>query len=92
MNTSEERSAAGFLRQQEMEELIASEKDPITEHLMSMAAQVVFSRLVRKEKGPTADFDLRYFMEIIQELASKHEILKKILGGHGDELVWLEME
>jgi hypothetical protein len=73
-----------------MEELIASEKDPIAQHLMTMAAQVVFSRMVRRENGPTADFDLGYFMEVIQEFTSKHEILKKIIEGKGGELIWIE--
>jgi hypothetical protein len=78
-----------FLRQREMQELIASEKDPITAHLMTFANNTLLSRLLTKEKGPVADFDLRYFMEVIQEFASDHETLKKILDGKVDELMWM---
>ena len=92
MDPSNANTNPGFLRQEEMEELVASEKDPITQHLMMMAVQVVFSRLVRREKGPTADFDLGYFAEVIQEFASEHETLKKILDGRGDELIWMAEE
>jgi hypothetical protein len=81
-----------LVRQLEMQELIDSEKDPITAHLMTMANEVVFARVLRGESRPIADFDLRYFMEIMQEFASNHETLRKILAGRGDELVWLGME
>jgi hypothetical protein len=92
MNTLEGSHTVGFLRRTEMQELVDSEKDPITEHLMEMAAQVVFSRVVRKERPPIADFDLRYFMEVVQDFAGQHETLKTILAGRGSELVWLDME
>ena len=46
-------------------------------------------RLVRRENGPTADFDLGYFMEVVREFVSEHETIRKILDGRGDELVWL---
>ena|ERR1700730_13323533 len=90
MNTSNANQKPGFLRQTEMEELIASEKDPITQHLMTMAADVVLSRMLTKKNGPIADFDLNYFMEIVQQFANEHETLKKILSGRGDELIWLD--
>jgi hypothetical protein len=89
MDKPETKEKAGFLRQVEMEELVASEKDPITQHLMTMAAQVVLSRLVTGKNGPIADFDLAYFMEVIQDFASNHGTLKKIIDGKGEELIWI---
>jgi len=89
MNSSEANKKPGFLRQAEMEQLIASEEDPITQHLMTMAVDVVLSRMITKKNGPIADFDLSFFMEIIQQFANEHKTLKKILEGKGDELIWL---
>jgi hypothetical protein len=89
MDRSEEKTQPGFLRQTEMNDLIASEEDPITQHLMEMAAHVVISRVLTRKDGPIADFDLNYFMEIVQEFAREHKTLKTILEGKGDELIWL---
>jgi hypothetical protein len=89
VNIPDAKATSEFLRQKEMQELIASEKDPITADLMAMAYHVVFMRLMRKETGPVTDFDLRYFMEVIQEFSSQHSILTKLLAGKSGELAWL---
>ena len=78
-----------FLRQEEMQELISSEQDEITAHLMIFANNTLVARILRNAPGPTADFDLRYFMEIIQEFASDRDTLKTILTGRAVDLVWL---
>lgn len=87
MNVGKETPA--FLRQKEMQELIASEPNQITAHLMTFANNTLVSRLLRKAPGPAADFDLGYFMQIVQEFASDHETLRKILDGTSEELIWL---
>ena len=89
MKTVGSKLIQGFLRQEEMNALIASEKDPITADLMSQAAHLVVLRVMRQEKGPMADFDLRYFMEVIQEFASDHEALRRSLEGRGSQEEWL---
>jgi hypothetical protein len=92
MDRVEDRGASEFLRQEEMKELIAAEKDRITAQLMSRAANMVVLRILRKESGPIADFDLVYFMEVIKEFADDHEALRMILNGKGDELNWMAEE
>jgi hypothetical protein len=77
-----------LLRDKEMRETIASEKDPITAQLMIFAYNTLISRILSKEQ-PVASFDLAYFMQIVQEFASDHATLKKILDGKGDELIWM---
>ena len=89
MDTVESKLIHGFLRQEEMNALIASEKDPITADLMNQAAHLVVLRVIRQEKGPISDFDLRYFMEVIQEFASDHETLTRSLKGKGSQEEWL---
>jgi hypothetical protein len=68
-----------------MNRLIDAEEDPITQNLMALAAQTVLARAVTQKSQPIADFDLLYFMELIQQFASKHQILKRMLNG---EDVW----
>ena len=79
----------GFLRQEEMNALIANETDPITADLMSQAAHLVVLKVIRGEEGPLGDFDLRYFMEVIQEFASDHEMLRQTLEGKVHKESWL---
>jgi hypothetical protein len=92
MDRSREQRTPEFLRQETMKEMIASERDPITAQLMTRAVNMVFLRLARKEKGPTADFDLAYFIEVIKEFADDHEALRTIIEGRGAELDWLAEE
>lgn len=42
-------------------------------------------RVIRQAEGPIADFDLRYFMEVIQEFASDHDTLRSSLEGGGTQ-------
>jgi hypothetical protein len=81
MNRSGTNENGGFLRQDEMNNLVASERDPITQNLMALAAQTVLARVVARQSWPIADFDLLYFMELVQQFGSKHQILKRMLNG-----------
>jgi hypothetical protein len=81
-----------FLRQKEMQELITSEQDKITSYLMTFANNTLIGRILRNAPGPAADFDLCFFMEIVQEFASDQNTLKTILDGRADELVWFTDE
>ena len=80
---------AGFLRQKEMNDLIAQEQDPITADLMSQAAYVLVMTVGCQKTRPIADFDLRFFMEIIRDFVSDHEILKSSLEGNLRRESWL---
>lgn len=82
----------GFLRQEEMNALIAKEKDPITADLMRQAAHLVVLKVLRQDEGPVADFDLRYFMEVIHEFVSDHEALQRTLEGKVSQEAWLPDE
>ena len=85
----QQEQVAGFLRQEEMNELIAQEQDPITADLMSQAAYVLVMTVGSQKTRPVADFDLRYFMEIIRDFVSDHEILKSTLEGNLRRESWL---
>lgn len=79
----------GFLRQEEMNDLIAKEEHPITADLMRQAAHLVVLKVLRQDKGPIADFDLRYFMEVIHEFVSDHQTLRQSLEGKVCQEEWL---
>jgi hypothetical protein len=62
-------------------ELLNSVEDLTTSQLMNRANFVVLRRFNEEGQLPVADFDLRYFMEIIHEFCSDHESLRRILQG-----------
>lgn len=78
-----------FLREKEMKELVSSETNEIARELMRMAHHILVLRVARNEAPPVGDFDLKYFMEIVQDFAREQGALKKILDGKGDELIWM---
>ncbi len=84
-----QKSIANFLREAEMHEVIAAETDPITRDLMRFALNCLVSRTIRQAEAPIADFDLKYFIQVVQEFASDQEGLRLFLDGKGSETVWL---
>lgn len=79
-----------LLRQPESWELLASEKDLITNQLLNKATMCVVKALANSEKQPIADFDLKFFVEVMIEFCRDHENLKKILAG--EDLRWFDEE
>jgi hypothetical protein len=89
LNSSEERGAPTFLRQREMNELVDAEQNPVTRDLMVFAYHSLVSLVIRKAEGPIADFDLRYFMQVIQEFSSDHDGLRGFLDGKSNDTEWI---
>ena len=56
---------------------------------MSQAAYVLVMTVAAQKIRPIADFDLRYFMEIIREFVGDHEILKATREGNRTRESWL---
>jgi hypothetical protein len=81
MKVSDENTGPAFLREEEMRQIVSSQQDPITAQLMGLAYHTLLVRMLRQESLPVADFDLRFFMEVIQEFCSDQETLKKVLAG-----------
>jgi predicted TIM-barrel enzyme len=90
--SSENKQSIEFLRQDEVIKLIESEKNTITSQLMTEASNTIFKRMLRREAPPVADFDLLFFMQVMQEFCSQQEVLQKILAGRGSELDWFPEE
>ena len=88
MKTFDSTELQGFLHQDEMNAIIKRQRDPITANLMNRAAHVLILRMMRREKAPAADFDLEFFMEVIQEFVHDHDALRKSLDGCSEEQ-WL---
>jgi hypothetical protein len=41
---------------------------------------------------PQADFDLRFFTEVLRSMGSDQEVLRKILSGNSADLEWWDRE
>lgn len=80
----------GFLHGEQMQEIIASEQDPITAQLMVFVYNTLISCIGSGSQAPTGSFDLGFFMHVVQQFARDHEALRTILEGKGNEYVWIE--
>lgn len=55
-------------------------KDPITNQLVMQALALAVQRDVAN-KGGLGDFDLLVFVDLLAELMSRHNVLRRILAG-----------
>lgn len=76
-----------LLRWDEAMELLRSVNDPITSQLMNMANFAVLRKTLQAKEHPVADFDLRFFFEVMADFCSDHETLRKVLAGE-DMRLW----
>ena len=72
-----------------MQEIISSEQDPITAQLMVFAYNTLLASALSEGVAPVGNFDLGFFMHVVQQFASDHDALRDILDGKGNEYVWL---
>jgi lipase chaperone LimK len=72
---------AELLRWDEAIEVLRSIENPITSQLMNIANFEVLKRFLQSKEFPVADFDLRFFMEVMRDFCSDHETLRKVLDG-----------
>ena len=70
-----------ILRDDEARALISSVEDPITKHLLSNAMFHFFRRYNEHKQKPASDFDMLYFVTLLQEIFSEHDTLRRILAG-----------
>ncbi|HXG06238.1 MAG TPA: hypothetical protein VNI77_02810 [Nitrososphaera sp.] len=78
---------ANLLRQEEAWELLRSVEDPVVNQLMNRAAFIVTKRFTSENASLAADFDLQFFMEVMRELFTDGEAIRKILDGE-DLRMW----
>ena len=81
--------AAEFIRQDEANEVAKEASDLITNQLVSsaVASAIALTPIERKE-WPIADFDMKYFVEVMLNLFGErnHERLRAIL--RGEDVRW----
>jgi hypothetical protein len=78
-----------MLRWDEAMELLRSVDDSITNQLMNRANFEIIKKFSERRGLPVADFDLRFFMEVMLEFCGQHTVIKKILDGE-DLRPWTE--
>jgi hypothetical protein len=69
------------LRDDEARTLIASVEDPITRHLLTNAMFHFFKRYNEEQQRPESDFDMLYFVLLLRDVFSEHDVLRRILDG-----------
>lgn len=74
------KTTGGFIRSDEAGKLIESIKDPVTGILVNNAQYHIYRRLAEK-RLPVGEFDLLFYMEVMKEMFSEHELLKRMLAG-----------
>ncbi len=70
-----------MLRRQEAIELLNSIKDPVTQGLAHRAHYFVLKRFAEQKSLPVADFDMLFFVQVLQQFCQEHDILKRLLAG-----------
>ena len=58
-----------------------SPEDAITKSLVNNAMFHFTRRFHSLNQRPAADFDLMYFLEIMRDIFSQHDVLRRILAG-----------
>lgn len=64
--------------------------DPITKSLVNNAMFHLMRRFNTRKELPAADFDLMYFLEVMQEMFTEHDVLRRILSGERVGAVFAE--
>lgn len=70
----------GFIRSEEAGQFIESLDDPVTKILVNNAHYHLYKRLAEK-RLPAGDFDMRFYVEVMAEMFSEHDVLKRMLAG-----------
>lgn len=76
-------SDAGTIRNDEAMTFLRSldHGNPITKRLVNNAMFHVMRRLHTRKEVPASDLDLLYFLELMEEMFSEHDVLKRMLSG-----------
>lgn len=73
-------SARGFIRSEEAGQFIESITDPVTKILVNNAHYHLFRRLAEK-RLPEGGFDMRFYVEVMAEMLSEHDVIRRMLAG-----------
>ena len=78
--TANEQGYRGFIRSAEAGQFISEITDPVTKALVSNAHFHLFRRLTEK-RFPKGSFDMRFFVEVMAEMFSNHDVVRRLLEG-----------
>jgi hypothetical protein len=73
-------SNGGFINSEEAGQFIESLTDPVTKILVNNAHYRLYKRLAER-RLPVGEFDMRFYVEVMAEMLSEHDVLKRMLGG-----------
>jgi hypothetical protein len=72
---------AEILRSEAATEILENEKNPVTRALLNNANFWFMKKFFEKKDRPVSDFDLRFFMELMRDVFSEHDVLRRMLAG-----------
>jgi hypothetical protein len=70
-----------LLRSDEANKVLENEQDPITKALLSNANYWLVRKFFAEKKRPVADFDYQFYLELLRDIFSEHEVLERLLKG-----------
>lgn len=73
-------TAGGFIRSEEAGQFIESITDPVTKILVNNAHYHLYKRLAEK-RLPEGEFDMRFYVEVMTEMFTEHEVIRRMLAG-----------
>ena len=79
MNSASEERGSPLIHEAEAGNLITSITNRTTWQLLAMSTTDVGITILRDKKIPAAQFDLLFFAQVMQDLCSKHDLLRTIL-------------
>ena len=77
-----------MLREDAAHQLLGSIDHPITRQLAAIAYDEVKRRFAERDRLPSSDFDLLFFVEGMHAFFGKHDILRRILAGEDLAAAW----
>lgn len=72
---------SNVVRSEEGLDILRAEKDPITGALLNNANFWFMKKFFAQKDRPVTDHDYKFFMELMRDIFSEHEVLRKILEG-----------
>jgi hypothetical protein len=79
MKSIDEERDSPLLHQAEASNLMESIRDRTAWQLLAMSTTDVAIAILRNKKLPVARFDMLFFAQVMQDICSKHELLRTIL-------------
>jgi hypothetical protein len=70
-----------LLRSENAWKVLENEQDPVTKALLNNANYWLLRKFFTEETRPVANFDYQFYLELLRDIFSEHEVLERLLKG-----------